>query len=172
MTINNFINTKKSNITRYNKQHTNSKTTLLSSPIMTRKNMLLGLVLICIVLQLSTDFLSSLKQQQQQQQQQPQQYENKNNVNKNNNDNNYNHNYYDEKVAEINDPLKDIMPSLIYRRSNNIPNWMKGTCSTGENEMKERVEVLITSHKQSHACSQLVSLESSRNRVKSSQELY
>ena len=162
MTINNFINTKKSNITRYNKQHTNNKTTLLSSPIMTRKNILLGLVLICIVLQLATDYLSSLKQQQQQQ---PQQYENKNN-----NVNDYY--YYDEKVAEINDPLKDIMPSSIYRKSNNIPNWMKGTCSTGENEMKERVEVLITSHKQSHACSQLISLESSRNRVKSSQELY
>ena len=161
MTINNFINTKKSNITRYNKQHTN-KTTLLSSPIMTRKNLLLGLVLICIVLQLFTDFLSSSKQQQ------SQQYENKNN-----NVNDYYY-YYDEKVAEINDPLKDIMPSSIYRKSNNIPNWMKGTCSTGENEMRERerVEVLITSHKQSHACSQLVSLESSRNRVKSSQELY
>ena len=78
---------------------------------MTRKNILLGFVLICIVLQLSTDFLSSLKQQQ---------YENKNNV----------YYYYDEEVAEINDPLKDIMPSLIYRKSNNIPNWMKGTCST------------------------------------------
>ena len=126
MTINNFINTKKSNITRYNKQHTNNKTTLLSSPIMTRKNILLGLVLICIVLQLATDYLSSLKQQQQQ----PQQYENKNN-----NVNDYY--YYDEKVAEINDPLKDIMPSSIYRKSNNIPNWMKGTCSTGENEMRE-----------------------------------
>ena len=99
MTIDNFINTKKSNITRYNKQHTNNKTTLLSSPIMTRKILLLGLVLICIVLQLFTDYLSSLKQQQQQ----PQQYENKNN-----NVNDYY--YYDEKVAEINDPLKDIMP--------------------------------------------------------------
>ena len=92
---------------------------------MTRKNILLGLVLICIVLQLATDYLSSLKQQQQ-----PQQYENKNN-----NVNDYY--YYDEKVAEINDPLKDIMPSSIYRKSNNIPNWMKGTCSTGENEMRE-----------------------------------
>ena len=94
---------------------------------MTRKILLLGLVLICIVLQLFTDFLSSLKQQQQQ----PQQYENKNN-----NVNDYYY-YYDEKVAEINDPLKDIMPSSIYRKSNNIPNWMKGTCSTGENEMRE-----------------------------------
>jgi hypothetical protein len=119
MTIDNLINTKKSNTTRYNRQHTNTETTLLSSPIMTRKNILLGFVLICIVLQLSTDFLSSSKQQQ---------YENKNNV----------YYYYDEKVAEINDPLKDIMPSSIYRKSNNIPNWMKGTCSTGENEMRER----------------------------------
>jgi hypothetical protein len=97
---------------------------------MTRKNILLGFVLICIVLQLATDSLSSLKQQQQQQ---PQQYENKN---KNNNVNDYYY-YYDEKVAEINDPLKDIMPSSIYRKSNNIPNWMKGTCSTGENEIRE-----------------------------------
>ena len=132
MTINNFINTKKSNTTRYNRQHTNTETTLLSSPIVTRKNILLGFVLICIVLQLSTDVLSSLKQQQQQQQpQHPQQYENKNN-----NVKDYYY-YYDEKVAEINDPLKDIMPSSIYRKSNNIPNWMKGTCSTGENEMRE-----------------------------------